>query len=63
MDVAGKESLNVGLVAQLMLEVEGRGDVCRDDIASAVGTAGATGVDIKWWPNAFVGYEWDGEED
>jgi len=63
-EVAAVEGLSVGLVDELILESEERGDICRDDIASGSSAAtGSAGVETRWWANVFVGYVWDGQVD
>ncbi len=35
------------------------GGVCRDDSSAAiVGGGSGTGVELRWWTNIFVGYNW-----
>ena len=60
--IAYAERLPVGLVDELVREVEERGDVCRDEPMSGMSEA-SLGVETQWWANAFIGYTWDGEED
>jgi ESCRT-II complex subunit VPS36 len=59
MDVARDENMTVALAAEMIHAVENEGDVCRDDGMN--GGSGAA-VEIKWWPNTFKGYEWDGHK-
>ena len=58
--IAYAERLPVGLVEELVNEVEERGDICRDDPLSWTSDAGV-GVEVRWLLNAFTGYTWDGE--
>lgn len=58
---AAEESLSVGLVDELIKEVEDRGDICRDDPMAATDGEGV-GVETRWWGNAFTGYVWDGQD-
>lgn len=60
--IAYAERLPVGLAEELVSEVEERGDVCRDDPLAATSDA-AVGVEVRWWLNAFLGFQWDGQED
>ena len=68
-EIASSESLSVGLIEELIAEVEERGDICRDDCRNMLGISDSAvagshiGFDIRWWANAFVGYNWDGQED
>lgn len=62
--VAQGEALSVGLVQEMIAEVEGRGDICRDEAgAGSEGVAMSMAVEVKWWINIFTMYEWDGQVD
>ena len=52
----------MGLVYELVTEVEQCRDVPRDEPMSGMSEA-SLGVETQWWANAFIGYTWDGEED
>ena len=54
--VAQQESIAVGLVAEMIGSVERDGKVVRDEEASGLG-----GKELRWWPNYFEGYVWDGD--
>lgn len=60
--IAGVEMLSVGLIEELISEVEDGGDILRDDPRAAEDKTGSVGVDIRWWANGFIGYRWDGQE-
>lgn len=60
--VANNEMLAVGLIEELISEVEDRGDIVRDDPSAMNERLGAIGLDVRWWANGFVGYVWDGQE-
>lgn len=60
-EVAHEEQLPVGLAQEMVYEAEGVGEICRDECGSGVGVFGSQG-EIKWWPNVFRGYVWDGHE-
>jgi len=63
MEVATEEKLSVSLVSEMIDAVEAEGNVCRDDSSAAIAGGGrGTGVEVRWWPNSFVGYVWDGQE-
>ncbi|KAH8114828.1 EAP30/Vps36 family-domain-containing protein [Phellopilus nigrolimitatus] len=62
-DVASVEGLSVGLVDELVKEVEERGDVCFDDPMAGVNVGAGVGVETRWWANLFVEYVWDGQVD
>lgn len=61
--------ISLPLAQQMIEEAEEDGDVCRDDVSlsglfsnTPAGGAGAGGgLEVKWWPNLFVGYVWDGQ--
>ncbi|EJD05043.1 uncharacterized protein FOMMEDRAFT_105283 [Fomitiporia mediterranea MF3/22] len=71
--IAEDEALSVGLVEELVSEVEEKGDICREDpltvmaVDAESGDGGgggmSVGIEVKWWPNVFVGYAWDGQEE
>jgi hypothetical protein len=67
-DVNGRESstgLPVALVREMVESGEADGDFVRDDVGEAaiVGGGSGTGAEVRWWPNVFVGYAWDGHEE
>ncbi|GBE87072.1 EAP30/Vps36 family-domain-containing protein [Sparassis latifolia] len=64
-EVAQEEGLPIGLVDEMVTEVEHEGEICRDEGGagisfSAVGDQG-WGGEVTWWVNIFQGYEWDGQ--
>lgn len=60
--VALQENLTVSLVAEMIDIGESEGDVCRDDASAAISGGGSgTGGEVRWWPNLFLGYTWDGQ--
>lgn len=61
--VAGEEGLSVGLVDELVREVEAAGDICREDPMTGFNGGDGLGIEVRWWANAFVGYAWDGQSD
>jgi len=78
-EVAQEEQLPIGLVQEMVLEVEEVGEICRDEGGSGVnvfnmnttsngkardkGMASIGGSEVRWWVNVFRGYVWDGQED
>jgi ESCRT-II complex subunit VPS36 len=58
--VAREEGLAVGMVGEMIGEVEREGGVCRDEGASWLGGGG---MEVRWCENVFTGYVWDGQED
>ena len=60
--IASAEQLTVGLIEELITEVEERGDIVRDDPRAVDDKASSVGIDIRWWANGFLGYTWDGQE-
>jgi len=61
-EVANEEHIPIGLAQEMVQEVEDVGEICRDECGSGVGVFGNQG-EIRWWPNVFRGYVWDGHED
>jgi len=64
--IAQQENMSVSLAKEMMEVCENEGDVVRDDVGEAglYGSAGVrVGVEVgvRWWPNLFVGYVWDGQ--
>ena len=60
--LALEENLTVSLVAEMIDIGESEGDVCRDDASTAISGGGSgTGGEVRWWPNLFLGYTWDGQ--
>ncbi|RXW13357.1 hypothetical protein EST38_g12496 [Candolleomyces aberdarensis] len=69
-DMGLEGGISLPLAQEMIEEAEEDGDVCRDDVglaglfssAAAGGTegVGAGGLEVRWWPNLFVGYVWDG---
>ena len=60
----GHGGLPVALVREMIESGEVDGDFVRDDVGEAaiVGGGSGTGAEVRWWPNVFVGYAWDGQE-
>lgn len=56
--------LPVALVREMVESGEADGDFVRDDVGEAaiVGGGSGTGAEVRWWPNVFIGYVWDGQE-
>ncbi|KAH6907276.1 EAP30/Vps36 family-domain-containing protein [Coprinopsis sp. MPI-PUGE-AT-0042] len=67
-DADGQDASPIGLPVALVREMvesgEADGDFVRDDVGEAaiVGGGSGTGAEVRWWPNVFVGYAWDGQE-
>jgi ESCRT-II complex subunit VPS36 len=66
MEVAVEERITVALAKEMMDETEMRGEVVRDDVDCVIvesggGMAGVGEAGVRWWPNVFVGYVWDGQ--
>ncbi|KAI0789278.1 EAP30/Vps36 family-domain-containing protein [Abortiporus biennis] len=67
--VAQDEQLPVGLVQEMVQEVEEAGEVCRDEGGSGINVFDTNGWDSKggnevmWWVNIFKEYVWDGQAD
>ena len=77
MEIAQEENLPIGLVQEMVLEVEREGEICRDESDSGVAifatsssstgagvgwAASGGGGEVRWWVNIFRGYVWDGQE-
>ena len=70
-DIAQEEDLPIGLVQEMLDEVEMDGEICRDDggvgvaLFAAAPAASASSVgsgEVRYWVNVFRGYVWDGQE-
>lgn len=68
-EVAQEENLPIALVQEMVAEIESDGEICRDDggssgftVAPVSPQSGWVGPEVRWWPNIFRGYEWDGQE-
>lgn len=77
MEVAMMEGITVALTKEMIDDAEMKGDVVRDDMecyftsdngvgeeggnGGGVGGVGVGDAAVKWWPNVFAGYAWDGE--
>ncbi|EKM52830.1 uncharacterized protein PHACADRAFT_100277 [Phanerochaete carnosa HHB-10118-sp] len=61
-DVAYEESLPIGLVQEMVLEVEGVGEICRDEGEGRLDAFGR-GQEVRWWMNIFHDLVWDGQVD
>ena len=61
---SGPGGLPVALVREMIESGEVDGDFVRDDVGEAaiVGGGSGTGAEVRWWPNVFAGYVWDGQE-
>ena len=63
-EVAAEENLTIALVTEMLDGAETEGGICRDDSSAAItGGGSGTGVQVRWWPNVFAGYRWDGQTD
>lgn len=65
MEIAALEDkdLPIGLVIEMVDEVEQDGLICRDDDSAAImGGGSGTSSEIQWWANNFLSYEWDGHQ-
>lgn len=64
MEVAYEEQLPIGLVQDMVFEVEEAGDICRDEGEGKVGVSiGGRSQEVHWWGNIFQSYVWDGQAD
>lgn len=64
-EIAQEEGMTIGLTAEMLVVVEGDGDVCRDDGRSVIEERDGDMLilgEVKWWANFFLGYTWDGQE-
>ena len=69
-DMGLEGGISLPLAQEMIEEAEEDGDVCRDDVGlaglfsstPAAEGGGAGGLEVRWWPNLFVGYVWDGHE-
>jgi ESCRT-II complex subunit VPS36 len=63
-----RQTLSVALTQEMIEDAERDGDVCRDDAGECaiIGGGGVGGMggsgEVKWYPNLFLGYVWDGME-
>lgn len=64
------EDITVALAKEMLDETEMRGDIVRDDTECRITETGGGGgggmggvgeAGVRWWPNVFVGYIWDGQ--
>lgn len=62
-EVAYEEALPIGLVQEMVLEVEEVGEICRDEGEGRVDVFGGRGHEVHWWVNIFQSYVWDGQAD
>lgn len=70
-EVAHEEDLPIGLVQEMINEVEDAGEICRDESGSGLNSAGlASGTwqrdgagEVRWWVNIFRSYTWDGQQE
>jgi len=67
MEVALIEGITVALAKEMIDDAEVRGDVVRSDVEAVMVDDGRAGVGlgvgeagVRWWPNVFAGYVWDG---
>ena len=63
-EVAHEERLPVGLVQDMIADVEASGEVCRDEGGSGIDIFGGGRTEsgeVRWWNNVFMGYVWDGQ--
>ncbi|KAF5353550.1 hypothetical protein D9756_007817 [Leucocoprinus leucothites] len=73
MEIAMVEEITVSLAKEMIDDAEMSGDVVRDDAecviqddssangASFGGGLGVGEAGVRWWPNVFIGYAWDGQ--
>ena len=70
-EIAQDEGLPIGLTQEMVDEVERDGEICRDAGGSGVAVLSAwapraggegSGGEVRWWPNVFKGYVWDGQK-
>ncbi|GJE95592.1 EAP30/Vps36 family-domain-containing protein [Phanerochaete sordida] len=61
-EVAYEEALPVGLVQEMLLEVEAVGEICRDEGEGKVDVFGGRGHEVHWCMNIFLSYVWDGQD-
>ena len=54
--VAQQENIAVGLAAEMIGSAERDERVVRDEESEGMG-----GKELRWWPNYFEGYVWDGD--
>ncbi|KAG8827397.1 hypothetical protein FRC19_003546 [Serendipita sp. 401] len=54
--VAQQENLSIGLVAEMIGSAEREGSIIRDEEGASLGAR-----QVRWWPNVFDGYIWDGD--
>ena len=72
MEIALIEGITVALAREMINDAEINGDVVRDDAECVIqdvdlngGGFASTGLGeagVKWWPNVFIDYVWDGEK-
>lgn len=66
MEVAMIEGITVALAKEMINDAEMRGDVVRAGAECVIADGGGVGLGVgeagvRWWPNVFVGYVWDGQ--
>ncbi|KAJ3573279.1 hypothetical protein NP233_g2525 [Leucocoprinus birnbaumii] len=67
MEIAMVEGITVALAKEMVDDAEMSGDVIREDPESVIQDgSGVVGLGVgeagvKWWPNVFLGYVWDGQ--
>lgn len=75
MEIALMEGITVALAREMMDDAETNGDVVRDDAECVIqdvdpngrgfastGFGGVGEAGVKWWPNVFIDYVWDGQK-
>jgi len=72
MEIALIEGITVALAREMIDNAEINGDVVRDDAECVIqdvdlngGGFTSTGLGeagVKWWPNVFIDYVWDGQK-
>ena len=60
--IASNESLSVGLAEELVSEVEEACLICRDDPSAAINPGAGMAIEVRWWPNLFDSFAWDGQD-
>ncbi|KAF6749986.1 EAP30/Vps36 family-domain-containing protein [Ephemerocybe angulata] len=64
MEGSNEAGMSVSLCKEMVEDCEREGGVCRDDVGQcAIVGGGGVGVEVRWWPNLFVGYVWDGQSE
>lgn len=58
--------MTIGLAAEMLVVVEGDGNLCRDDGRCVISEERERDMvvlgEVRWWCNFLEGYVWDGQE-